>query len=133
EGYGPNKATQFTKAPHKPRHDGKEGLGMSGGRSFTVHWLDFDDEYFNFDKVLFLVAKKKKKNKLKIYVSVKDSDKDKLLQLSTDKVLFVDDNFKKYTQLYASDRERWFQDYIKAHQRLAELGSKFNPPNGFYL
>jgi len=114
EGYGPSKATSFTKPPHTPRYDKKEGVGMSGGRSFTKNWLNFNEEYYNFDKE-------------------KDTDKEKLLQLSTDKVLFVDENFKKYSELYAKNRDQFFQDYVKAHQKLSELGSKFNPSNGFYL
>jgi len=114
EGYGPTKGTEFTKPPHTPRNDRKQGLGMAGGRSFTVHWLEFNNEYYNFDKE-------------------KDSDKSKLLQLSTDKVLFVDERFKVFAEFYAKNPFQWFKDYVKAHQKLSELGSKFNPSCGFYM
>lgn len=114
EGYGDKKATKFTKSDNIARNDGKSGVGMSGGRSWTTDWLAFDSQYFNFSEY-------------------DDETRKQLLQLSTDKIIFVDPSFRKYTQLYAKDRNQWFEDYVNAHKRLSELGSKFRPSQGFFL
>jgi len=56
-----------------------------------------------------------------------------LLKLSTDKILYEDEIFKKWTQLYAKNQDLFFEHYIKAHAKLSELGSKFHPKQGFYF
>ena len=51
EGYGDSKGTKYTTKGYKPRNDKSNGLGMSGGRSWTTDWLSFDLQYYNFDDV----------------------------------------------------------------------------------
>merc|ERR1712087_524297 len=49
-GYGWKKGTKYTSGKEfKPRGDGKEGVGMAGGRSWTKKWLSFDNSYFTQD------------------------------------------------------------------------------------
>ena len=43
EGYGPKKGSVYTKPTHIARGDGKKGIGMAGGRSWTKQWLTFDN------------------------------------------------------------------------------------------
>ena len=43
EGYGPKKGSVYTKPTHVARGDGKKGIGMAGGRSWTKQWLTFDN------------------------------------------------------------------------------------------
>ena len=45
EGYGPKKGSVYTKPTHIARGDGKKGIGMAGGRSWTKQWLTFDNSY----------------------------------------------------------------------------------------
>lgn len=112
EGYGDRNATKYTKSDSVGiRSDGKKGVGMAGGRSWSKQWLSFDHGYYGDVK----------------------SGNGQLLQLSTDKVLFVDPEFKKYADLYGKDQNRFFEDYCKAHVKLSECGSKFRPSQGFYL
>lgn len=112
EGYGDKGATRFTRSDAKGiRHDKKAGVGMSGGRSWSKDWLTFNSGYFGDVK----------------------SEHEQLLQLSTDRVLFVDAEFKKHALLYLQDEAKFFEDYVKAHAKLSECGSKFRPSQGFYL
>ena len=112
EGYGDRNATKYTKSGSAGvRGDGKPGVGMAGGRSWSTQWLAFNNGY---------------------YGDVESANKE-LLQLSTDKVLFVDSEFRKYADLYGRDQSKFFEDYVKAHCKLSECGSKFRPSQGFYL
>eukprot|EP00755_Sulcionema_specki_P020466 Sspe_Gene.71993::Locus_42812_Transcript_1_1_Confidence_1.000_Length_1933::g.71993::m.71993/K00434/E1.11.1.11; L-ascorbate peroxidase len=109
EGIGADKATQFTKPPHRPRADGQSGLGMPGGRSWTENWLTFDNSYYQQKKG------------------------HGLLTLSTDSALSTDPEFKVHYLRYANDQQAWFADYAYTHKKLSELGSRFSPPEGIYL
>lgn len=106
EGYG--KGTKFTDGKFVARGDGKRGVGMSGGRSWTKKWLTFDNSYF------------------------KERD-NHLLVLETDATLRSDPEFSPYFNLYAESEEIFFRDYALAHSMLSELGSKFSPPAGFVV
>lgn len=53
--------------------------------------------------------------------------------LPTDAVLFEDPSFKKYAEKYATDEKAFFNDYAISHAKLSELGSDFDPPEGFFL
>ena len=94
------------------RPDGKAGVGMAGGKSWTKKWLSFDNSYFTglYEK----------------------ADQD-LLVLATDKALTQDPSFKPTCELYAKSQEAFFIDYASVHSRLSELGSKFDPPEGITL
>ena len=62
-----------------------------------------------------------------------EETRNQLLQLSTDQILFIDPIFRKYAKLYAKNQNQFYEDYIAAHVKLSELGSKFRPSQGFYL
>ncbi|XP_024538691.1 probable L-ascorbate peroxidase 6, chloroplastic/mitochondrial [Selaginella moellendorffii] len=90
----------------------KDGPGLPGGQSWTVHWLKFDNSYFR---------------------EVKEKRDAELLVLPTDAALFEDPSFKVYAEKYAEDQETFFKDYAEAHAKLSELGAKFDPPEGITL
>jgi len=111
EGYGSRNGTQYTRDTNIARNDNRSGVGMAGGRSWTKKWLSFDKAYY--DDI--------------------PSGNAQLLQLSTDKVLWIDAEFKKYAQQYAKDQNKFFEDYVKAHVKLSECGSKFRPARFLFV
>lgn len=90
----------------------KDGPGAPGGSSWTPEWLKFDNSYF---------------------VEIKEKRDSELLVLPTDAVLFEDPEFMKFAEKYAADEKAFFHDYAISHAKLSELGSIFDPPEGFYL
>lgn len=78
-----------------------------GGSPWVENWLVFDNAYFK---------------------TINDASTDaELLKLTSDKVLFKDAGFKQYAMKYAKSKDDFFADYAKAHKKLSELGSKFEP------
>jgi L-ascorbate peroxidase len=104
---GPSNPTTFTSESHVARADGKAGVGMAGGKSWTKTWLSFDNSYFT---------------------GLYETPHSDLLVLPTDKVLMQDPSFKPTCELYAKSQEAFFIDYASVHSRLSELGSKFFCP-----
>jgi len=116
EGYGDKNACPYTKAEPKAcpiRHDGKEGVGMAGGKSWTTKWLKFDNEYFQ------------------PHVS-EEKDKD-LAWFSSDRCLHQDPGFKKYFNLYKDDQAVFFQDFAAAMKQLSEQGAEWEPKEGIII
>jgi len=113
EGYGEANACPFTKSVGlcPVRHDGKAGVGMPGGKSWTKAWLKFDNSY---------------------YKEYAENNKD-LLWLPTDRALHEDPEFKKTFVLYKDDQAAFFEGYSAAHKKLSELGSKFEPSEGIFI
>uniref|UniRef100_A0A7R9Y7Z5 L-ascorbate peroxidase n=1 Tax=Micromonas pusilla TaxID=38833 RepID=A0A7R9Y7Z5_MICPS len=108
-GYGAKNGTKFTgcpaghgggggTCPFSARHDGDadKGVGMEGGRSWTKHWLKFDNSYFKREH---------------------DEDPANLLWMSTDKALHVDDEFRKVFEEYAESQEAFFADFAAAYKK----------------
>lgn len=117
EGYGKATATRFTHPETgRPRHDGAAGVGMAGGRSWTEQWLRFDNSYY---------AGGLRNGALP--AAPHDAS---LLLMPTDAVLHTDPVFHKTTLRYAHDQLAFFADFASAHAKLAECGSKFEPPEG---
>jgi len=112
EGYGDAKASKFTSSGCIARQDGKSGVGMSGGKSWTENWLTFDNSYFQ---------------------AVRKSKDQNLIAFPTDHALHEDQKFKVYFEKFADSKEAFFQSYSTAHKQLSELGSKFEPAEGFCL
>jgi len=112
-GYGEEAACPFTKAIGicPVRRDGKAGVGMPGGKSWTKKWLKFDNEYFT------------------VY---KEQNAD-LIWFPTDKALHTDDGFTPHFRKYAESQDAFFEDYKEAHKMLSELGSKFEPADGITI
>lgn len=118
-GYGAG--TKYTMPPSCPRFDGKENaMGMSGGMSWTQHWLTFDNTYFTHARPVKLGG-------------AGADMKDELLWLPTDAVLATEPSFKKYFDLYARNQDAFFQDYAEAHRKLSENNAKWAVPGGFML
>lgn len=82
---------------------------MAGGGSWATKWLKFDNEYYN---------------------RTEDSD---LVWLPTDQCLKTDPSFSTFFDLYATDIAAFFSDYAKAHKKLSELGSVFEPAEGIKI
>jgi len=105
--------TKFTDGSAQPRADGKDASYKPGGSSWTEKWLKFDNSYFT---------------------TVPDSAADpELLKLSTDKTLFGDEGFKPFAEKFRDSEAAFFESYAKAHVKLSELGSKFEPAEGIKL
>jgi len=100
--------TKFTCPGAKCMAGGATGNYMPGGQSWTENWLEFDNSYFK-------------------------PASQELLRLPTDNCLKNDPGFQTYVKIYAQDKEQFFRDYAKAHKKLSELGSRFDPPYGVYL
>jgi len=111
-GYGDGKASKYTKSACPARHDGKPGIGMAGGMAWTPNWLTFDNSYFKYLQ--------------------RTHDKD-LAWFPTDKSLHTDDKFKVYFDKFAQSQDAFFEAYRRAHKKLSECGSKFEPAEGFTL
>jgi len=106
-GYGDGTASKYTGSGCIARHDGAAGVGMSGGKSWTKQWLKFDNSYFK---------------------PPGDAD---LIWFPTDNALHEDSGFKPHFERFAKDQGAFFQAYARAHKKLSELGSKFEPAEGF--
>eukprot|EP00931_Biecheleriopsis_adriatica_P057844 TRINITY_DN34344_c0_g2_i1.p1 TRINITY_DN34344_c0_g2~~TRINITY_DN34344_c0_g2_i1.p1 ORF type:complete len:906 (+),score=171.40 TRINITY_DN34344_c0_g2_i1:71-2788(+) len=116
EGYGEANACPYTQAVPMGcpiRHDGKAGVGMPGGKSWTTKWLKFDNEYFQPH----------------VYTET-DSN---LFWASTDKALHQDPEFTKYFMTYKDDQSAFFDDFSSAMKRLSELGAEWQPEEGIYI
>eukprot|EP00931_Biecheleriopsis_adriatica_P019383 TRINITY_DN1321_c0_g1_i1.p1 TRINITY_DN1321_c0_g1~~TRINITY_DN1321_c0_g1_i1.p1 ORF type:complete len:1228 (+),score=315.72 TRINITY_DN1321_c0_g1_i1:46-3729(+) len=116
EGYGEANGCPYTKSVPSGcpiRHDGKGGVGMPGGKSWTTKWLKFDNEYFQEH----------------VY---KETDPN-LLWASTDRALHQDPEFRKFFMLYKDDQSAFFKDFASAMKRLSELGSQWEPAEGIVL
>lgn len=108
------KGNEFTSSKCVARFDGHPGVGMTGGRAWTENWLTFDNSYF------------------KRLIRVQENNKS-LLWVETDQCLIDDSKFTIWYQRYAQDNKLFFDHYAKAHKKLSELGSKFDPPAGFCI
>lgn len=108
-GYGNAKATAYTREESIARADGKPGIGMPGGQSWTKQWLKFDNSYFQ-----------------------PQSDP-ALLVLQTDAALQTDPLFRPHFLRYAASQATFFAEYAAAHAKLSELGSAFSPAGGIHI
>nr|AIP90109.1 ascorbate peroxidase [Musa AB Group] len=81
----------------------RERSGFQG--AWTKDPLKFDNSYF---------------------AELVKGEKEGLLQLPTDKVLLDDPVLRDYVVLYATDEDKFFEDYAESHKKLSELG--FTPP-----
>jgi L-ascorbate peroxidase len=106
--------TKFTDGSMKqPRADGTEAPYKPGGSSWTDKFLIFDNSY---------------------YVILDDPDADEeLLKLSSDRAIYTDQAFRPFAEKFRDSQDAFFESYAKAHKKLSELGSKFEPENGITL
>eukprot|EP00525_Craspedostauros_australis_P003453 CAMPEP_0198111100 /NCGR_PEP_ID=MMETSP1442-20131203/3080_1 /TAXON_ID= /ORGANISM="Craspedostauros australis, Strain CCMP3328" /LENGTH=207 /DNA_ID=CAMNT_0043767409 /DNA_START=1 /DNA_END=624 /DNA_ORIENTATION=+ len=105
--------TKFTDGSTQKRADGKEASYTPGGSSWTKEFLIFDNSYFT---------------------TLDDDNADpELLKLTSDKVVFLDKDFKPFAEKFRDSQEEFFKSYAAAHKKLSELGSKFEPAEGITL
>lgn len=50
--------------------------------------------------------------------------------MSTDKIVFGDDDFRPFAEKFRDSQDAFFESYAKAHKKLSELGAKFEPAEG---
>jgi L-ascorbate peroxidase len=93
--------------------DGSKAPYKPGGQSWTEQFLVFDNSYFKI-------------------MSDPTADED-LLKMKTDLAVFDDENFRPFAEKFREDQNAFFESYAKAHKKLSELGSKFDPPEGILL
>merc|ERR1712146_79760 len=110
-GYGAANGTKFTNETTCPCLDGKPGMGMAGGQSWTKNWLTFDNSYFKYQA----------------------GQDPQLLWFPTDHALTTAPAFKPYYDSFASSQDAFFDSYKKAHKKLSELGAKFGPEQGITI
>lgn len=106
--------TKFTDGSMKqPRADGTDAPYKPGGSSWTANFLVFDNSY---------------------YTTLDDPNADpELLKLSSDKAVFKDKDFRPFAEKFRDSQDAFFESYAKAHKKLSELGSKFEPAEGIAL
>jgi hypothetical protein len=105
-----SKASYLIQLPQCPGLSG--GVNIPGGKSWTERWMCFDNSYFCRSNPV--------------------DDKD-LLWLPTDNALFESPEFKPYYKKYSTDQSAFFNDYARAHKKMSELGSRFDPPGGLSI
>lgn len=85
----------------------------AGGSAWSKDWLVFDNSY---------------------YTEMEKTDTDgELLKLSTDKIIFKDEKMRPFAVKFAESQDAFFESYAKAHKKLSELGSKFEPAGGIEI
>jgi L-ascorbate peroxidase len=105
--------TKFTDGSPQKTADGKDAPYKPGGSSWTEQWLIFDNSYFT--------------------TLADDEADEELLKLTTDKEVFIDPTFKPFAEKFRDSQDAFFESYAKAHKKLSELGSKFEPEDGISL
>jgi L-ascorbate peroxidase len=105
--------TKFTDGSKQMRADGIEAKYTPGGSSWTENFLIFDNSYYK--------------------VIPDESADPELLKLSTDKVVFTDDGFRPFAEKFRDSQDAFFESYAKAHKKLSELGSNFDPSEGISM
>jgi L-ascorbate peroxidase len=107
-------STKFTNGSKQQlRSDGKEATYQLGGSSWTENWLVFDNSYFRT-------------------IPYKHADPE-LLKMSSDQAIFKDEGFRPFALKFRKSQDDFFASYARAHNKLSELGSKFDPPDGIVL
>lgn len=106
--------TKYTNgAPQKLATGETTTAYTPGGSSWTPDFLVFDNSYFQ--------------------ITSENTANDDLVSLSTDKAVFADNEFRPYAERFRDSQDDFFASYVKAHTKLSQQGSKFDPPEGVYL
>jgi len=115
--------------------DDREIVALSGAHNlgrchsdrsgFEGAWVNnptrFSNQYF---RLLLSLSWKKKtlKNGMQQYVNYDDDTETELMMLPTDIALTQDRSFRKWVELYARDKEAFFDDFTNVFAKLMELG-----------
>jgi cytochrome c peroxidase len=106
---------------------GAHNLGRchSDRSGFEGAWVNnptrFSNQYFRL--LLSLQWKKKTlKNGVEQFVNYDEDTETELMMLPTDIALTQDPSFRKWVELYAGDKDRFFADFSSVFEKLVELG-----------
>ena len=106
---------------------GAHNLGRchSDRSGFEGKWVNnptrFSNQYYRL--LLSLQWKKKTlKNGVEQFVNYDEDTETELMMLPTDIALTQDKSFRKYVEIYARDKDRFFVDFTKVFEKLVELG-----------
>jgi cytochrome c peroxidase len=106
---------------------GAHNLGRchSDRSGFEGAWVNnptrFSNQYFRL--MLSLQWKKKTlKNGVEQFVNYDEDSETELMMLPTDLALTQDPSFRVWVELYARDKDRFFEDFTKVFAKLVELG-----------
>lgn len=106
---------------------GAHNLGRchSDRSGFEGAWVNnptrFSNQYFRL--LLSLQWRKTTlKNGIEQYINYDEDSETELMMLPTDMALKQDPEFLKWVELYARDKERFFEDFAKVFAKLMELG-----------
>lgn len=115
--------------------DDREIVALSGAHNlgrchsdrsgFEGAWVNnptrFSNQYFRL--LLSLQWKKKTlKNGMQQFVNYDEDTETELMMLPTDIALTQDKSFRKWVELYARDKDVFFEDFTKVFAKLVELG-----------
>jgi peroxiredoxin len=115
--------------------DDREIVALSGAHNlgrchsdrsgFEGAWVNnptrFSNQYYRL--LLSLQWKKKTlKNGMQQYVNYDEDTETELMMLPTDIALTQDKSFRKWVELYARDKDVFFEDFTKVFAKLVELG-----------
>ena len=92
---------------------------------FEGAWVNSPTRFSNQYYRLLLSLQWRKKTLPSGIVQFANYDEDteaELMMLPTDITLTQDASFRKYVELYARDKERFFEDFSKVFEKLSELG-----------
>jgi peroxiredoxin len=106
---------------------GAHNLGRchSDRSGFEGAWVNnptrFSNQYFRL--LLSLQWKEKTlQNGVVQFMNYDEDSETELMMLPTDIALTTDPSFRKYVELYAKDKDRFFADFSKVFDKLMELG-----------
>lgn len=101
-------STKFTDGSSTQKFaNGEDAPYTPGGSSWTPEFFVFDNSYFK--------------------IIDDESVDEELLKMSTDRAVFVDEDFRPFAETFRDDQDSFFESYAKAHRQLSELGAKFYP------
>jgi len=108
---------------------GAHNLGRchSDRSGFEGAWVNnptrFSNQYYRL--LLSLQWRKKKlPNGIEQFVNFDEDTETELMMLPTDIALTQDPSFCEWVELYARDKDRFFEDFAKVFEKLVELGIK---------
>ncbi|WXC44306.1 hypothetical protein QX201_004043 [Fusarium graminearum] len=107
---------------------GAHNLGRchTANSGFEGKWVNnptrFSNQYFRLLLSETWTEKTIPESGLLQFSSVDQDTEEELMMLPTDIALTTDSEFSKYVQLYAKDKDVFFQDFKKAFAKLLELG-----------
>ncbi len=129
---GEQGSTKYTRLTAVAKSTGESGIGMPGGISWTKNWLTFDNSYYNpaprhISKSICVHSTTADQANVS---SVQCYELEDLVLLPNYQALFLSPEFIQYSDVYAKDQQKWFDDYRQAHKKMSELGVRWRIRQG---